>query len=98
MINLAIEPPNSKWTDLRSHRVWLLRQAEALFSFFEGQIINPLGGFNDLDDEGRPTAPRYGAPGKPARYLFSTTRIIHAFSIAHLMGRPGAEVIINHGM
>ena len=98
MISLAIEPPNSKWTDLSSHRVWLLREAEALFSFFEGQVINPLGGFHDLDDEGRPTAPGYGAAGKPARYLFSTTRIIHAFSIAHLMGRPGADVIINHGM
>ena len=98
MISLAIEPPNSKWTDLSSHHVWLLREAEALFSFFEGQIINPLGGFHDLDDEGRPTAPGYGAAGKPTRYLFSTTRIIHAFSIAHLMGRPGADIIVDHGM
>ena len=101
MINLAIEPPNSKWTDLSSHRVWLLREAEALFSFFEGKTINPLGGFHDLDDEGRPTASGYGAAGKPARYLFSTTRIIYAFSIAYLMGRPGADIIakwISYGM
>jgi sulfoquinovose isomerase len=60
--------------------------------------MNPLGGFYDLDDEGRPAAPGYGAGGKPARYLFATTRIVHAFAIAHLMGRPGADVIVDHGM
>jgi mannose/cellobiose epimerase-like protein (N-acyl-D-glucosamine 2-epimerase family) len=75
-----------------------LREAEALFSFFEGKIINPLGGFRDLDDGGPPTAPGYSAAGRPTRYLFSTTRIIHAFSIAHLSGRPGADVIVDHGM
>jgi sulfoquinovose isomerase len=98
MTSLAIEPPNSKWIALPSHRGWLLREAEALFSFFERQIINPLGGFHDLDDEGRPTAPGYGAAEKPTRHLVATTRIIHAFAIAHLMGRPGADVIVNHGM
>ena len=77
---------------------WLSRQAEALFAFFERNIVNPLGGFHDLDDFGRPTPPGYGAGGSPARYLFSTTRIVHAFSIAHLMGRPGADVIVDHGM
>ena len=98
MINLAPELPNHKWTSLASHRNWLLREAEALFSFFERNIINPLGGFYDLDDKGRPTAPGYGAAVKPARYLFATSRIIHAYAIAHLMGRPGADVIIDHGM
>jgi hypothetical protein len=46
---------NRKWTALASHRAWLLGQAEKLFSFFERQI-NPLEGFYDLDDGGRPTA------------------------------------------
>ena len=91
-------PRNSKWTALSSHQAWLLQQANDLFAFFERRIVNPLGGFHDLDDEGRPTAPGYGAGGAPARYLFATTRIIHAFSIAHLMGRPGADVIVDHGM
>ena len=89
---------NRKWITLASHRAWLLRQAEALFSFFERGIINPLGGFYDLDNEGRPTAPGYGSADKPARYLFATSRIIHAYSIAYLMGRPGADIIIDHGM
>jgi mannose/cellobiose epimerase-like protein (N-acyl-D-glucosamine 2-epimerase family) len=75
-----------------------LRQADGLFDFFEREILNPLGGFYDLDDAGKPVAPGFGAGGKPARYLFNTTRIIHAFSMAHMLGRPGADAIVDHGM
>jgi sulfoquinovose isomerase len=67
---------NRKWIALSSYRTWLLSEAEKLFSFFERRIINPLGGFDDLDDEGRPTAPDYGAADKPARHLFATSRTI----------------------
>ena len=98
MISVAPKASNRKWIALPSHRAWLLREAEALFSFFERRIINPLGGFYDLDDGGRPTSTGYGAAGKPARYLFGTSRIIHAYAIAYLMGRPGADVIVDHGM
>jgi N-acylglucosamine 2-epimerase (GlcNAc 2-epimerase) len=42
--------------------------------------------------------PGYGAAGKPARYLFTTSRIVHAYAIAYLTGRPGADIIIDHGM
>ena len=94
----AISPSNNKWVALPSHRAWLLKQAEELFDFFERSIINPLGGFYDLDDEGRPAPPGYGAGETPARYLFATSRIVHAFAIAHLMGRPGAADIVDHGM
>ena len=94
----AISPPNNKWVALPSHRAWLLKQAEELFDFFERSIINPIGGFYDLDDEGRPAPPGYGAGETPARYLFATSRIVHAFAIAHLMGRPGAADIVDHGM
>ena len=98
MTTFAINPSRSKWVSLPSHRSWLLKQAEELFCFFENRIVNPLGGFFDLDDEGKPTVPGYGRGGAPARYLFATTRIVHAFSIAHLMGRPGADAIVDHGM
>jgi sulfoquinovose isomerase len=93
-----ITPHRSKWIALPSHRAWLLKQVEDLFAFFERRIVNPLGGFYDLDGAGRPTAPGYGAGGAPARYLFATTRIVHAFAIAHLMGRPGAADVVDHGM
>jgi mannose/cellobiose epimerase-like protein (N-acyl-D-glucosamine 2-epimerase family) len=98
MTPLAIGRQESKWIALPSHQAWLQRQAESLFAFFERNTINPLGGFYDLDDEGRPTAPGYGANLPPARYLYATTRIVHAFAIAHLMGRPGAANIVDHGM
>jgi len=98
MTPFAVTPPTRKWVDLPSHRTWLLQQANDLFAFFERQIINPLGGFHDLDDEGRPAAPGFGSGATPTRYLFATSRIVHAFAIAHLMGRPGADVIVDHGM
>ncbi len=98
MTPFVINPPITRWIDLPSHRAWLLQQANDLFAFFERYILNPLGGFHDLDDKGRPTAPGYGAGGPPARHLFATTRIVHAFAIAYLMGRPGADVIVDHGM
>jgi sulfoquinovose isomerase len=98
MTSFTVNPPGPRWAKSPSHRAWLLAQAESLFAFFERAIINPLGGFHELDDEGRPTAPGYGAGGQPSRYLFATTRVVHAFAIAHLMGRPGADVIVDHGM
>jgi mannose/cellobiose epimerase-like protein (N-acyl-D-glucosamine 2-epimerase family) len=51
---------------LANHRAWLLGHAQKLFSFFERRLINPLGGFYELDEEGRPTAPGYDAADKPA--------------------------------
>jgi sulfoquinovose isomerase len=98
MMPFAVTPPTRKWVDLPSHRAWLLQQANDLFAFFERQIINPLGGFHDLDDEGRPAAPGFGSGATPTRYLFATSRIVHAFAIAHLMGRPGADLVVDHGM
>ena len=94
----AISPPDSKWVSLQSHRAWLLKEAEELFRFFERRVINPLGGFFDLDDDGQPTPPGYGGGGLPTRNLFATARIVHAFAIACVMGRPGAEAIVDHGV
>jgi hypothetical protein len=67
-----------------------LGQAERLF--FERRLINPL------DEEGRPTAPGYGAADKPSRYLFANSRIVHAYAIAYLIGRPGTDIIVDRGL
>jgi len=98
MTPFSLGAPGSRWAALPSHKRWLLDQANSLFAFFERRIVNPLGGFHDLDDEGRAAPPGYGAGGPPTRYLFATTRIVHAFAIAHLMGRPGADMIVDHGI
>ncbi len=82
-----------KWTALPYHRTWLLGQASALFDFFERELIDPSGGFHVLDDAGRAVV----AP-KPPREIYITTRMVHCFAIARLMGRPGAERFIDQGM
>ena len=87
----------AKWTMLPSHRDWLFRQANDLFSFFEKRSIDPLGGFFDLDDEGNPMSSGI-PPGVTSRPIYTSARMIHSFAIAYLLGRPGADVIIDHGM
>ena len=81
----------AKWTTFRDHRRWLVDQADALFGFFEPHSIDPAGAFFSLDDHGGPIA---GSP----RELHNTARMIHCFAIARLMGRPGAERFVDHGM
>ena len=54
--------------------------------------IDPAGGFHSLDSSGRPLA------GVTERPLHATTRMVHCFAIAHLLGRPGAADFVDHGM
>ena len=81
----------------RRHRHWLLGQANSLLDFFQDSL-NPSGGFHDLDTAGRPMPAGFPAGSRPARQLHATTRMVHCFAIAHLMGRPGADAVIDHGM
>jgi sulfoquinovose isomerase len=98
MPSLALTPSTRKWVTLPSHRTWLSRQTEDLFAFFERQSVNPLGGFHELDDAGDPL-PIGVPPGRrPDRQLHVTTRMTHCYAIAHLLGRPGAEALVDHGM
>jgi mannose/cellobiose epimerase-like protein (N-acyl-D-glucosamine 2-epimerase family) len=86
-----------RWTTLPYHRAWLTDQASRLFEFFEPHSINPAGGFFSLDERGRPiAASTSGSP--PAREIHATTRMVHCFAIAQLLGRPGAEMFIDQGM
>ena len=78
------------WREQPYHRDWLMRQAGALFDFFQFRSRNPKGGFFELDDT--------GAPAGGLRQLHATTRMIHCFAIGHLLGRPGADAMVDHGM
>ena len=75
-----------------AHRAWLAAQAEALFNFFQPNLIVTSGGFANLDERGRPM------PAERVRPLHETTRMVHCFAIAHLLGRKGVDDIIDHGM
>lgn len=81
------------WSDLTYHRRWLLDQAEGLMDFFQYRAINPKGGFYDLDDEGRPLP-----NANPVRGIHASARMVHCYSIAYMLGRPGAGDLIDHGM
>ena len=79
-----------------AHRAWLMRQATGLFAMFQRAAINPTGGFFALDTIGNAIAPT--APSGSVRYLHETTRMVHCFAMAHLLGLPGADRMIDHGM
>lgn len=78
------------WRNSPTHRQWLQQQAGALLDFYQFKSINPAGGFFELDERGQPQ--------KSPRQLHATTRMVHCFSIAHLLGRPGADALVDHGM
>ena len=79
-----------------AHRIWLVDQARSLFGFFQFSMVNPAGGFFPLDNNGKPM-PAAGTGGV-VRQLHDTTRMVHCFAMAHQLGLPGADRIVDHGM
>lgn len=80
----------SPWRHRSYHRHWLMDQANRLFDLFQANAVNPKGGFFDLDATGKP----FGN----LRQIHATSRMVHCFAIGHLLGRPGAGRIVDHGM
>ncbi len=95
---MPLKPPAQmqKWVTLTGHRTWLAARANDLLNFFEGASIDPAGGFRDLDDHGRPLASVAEVPY--SRQVQAVSRMVHCFAMARLMGRPGADRMIDHGM
>ena len=83
----------SAWQKRPFHRQYLMRQANDLYDFFEAASINPKGGFFELDDEGMPLE-----EDNSVRQIHVTTRMIHCAVVGSLIGRPGSDEIIDHGM
>jgi len=89
-----LPPSNSgQWSARPFHRQWLMRQANNLFDFFQSASINPKGGFYDLDNAGKPLA-----TDNAIRQIHGTTRMVHCYAIGSLIGRPGSDEIVDHGM
>ena len=80
------------WLDDPNHRRWLRREADLLFAFFEIDSLDPAGGFFALDGSGR------AIPTERERPVHATTRMVHCYAIGHLLGRPGAADLVDHGM
>ena len=86
-----------RFTTLTAHRLWLIDNARALFEFHQRPSFNPAGGFFSLDENARPLPPKPGHKGAN-RHVHDTARMVHAFAIAHLLGLPGADRIVDHGL
>ena len=94
MDSVELNPPGlGNWQTRPYHRGWLMQQADALFDYFQSRTVYAGGGFVDLDAEGKPLN-----PDNPVRPIHSTGRMVHCFAIASLLGRPGADEIVDHGM
>ena len=86
-----------RFTDRAAHRQWLISEALDLIALFQRSALNPEGGFFTLDTNGAPNPPARADAGD-VRQLHDTTRLVHCFAIAHLLGLPGAERFVDHGM
>jgi sulfoquinovose isomerase len=83
---------STSWLDDANHQRWLRQEADALFAFFEGESVDPAGGFFSLDDFGRAMV------AVEERPLHVATRMVHCYAIGHLLGRPGAAEVVDHGV
>jgi mannose/cellobiose epimerase-like protein (N-acyl-D-glucosamine 2-epimerase family) len=63
---------------------------DRLLTFAEGSRV-PGGGFGYLGDDGRVL------PGRPQE-TWIVARMTHVFGLAHLLGRPGADELVRHGV
>ncbi|MBX3570234.1 MAG: AGE family epimerase/isomerase [Rhizobiaceae bacterium] len=90
-LSFASSAPGS-WRDRARHRAWLSEQANILFDQFDPAALNPRGGFFDLDADGAPLS------GNAVRPIHTTARAVHCYVIGSLLGRPGSDRMVDHGM
>ncbi|MGW7574943.1 AGE family epimerase/isomerase [Streptomyces sp. NPDC054765] len=69
---------------------WLTQEAARLLSFAP-HPLHPQGGFAWLNDDG---SPRLDAPV----HTWITCRMIHVFALGQILGQPGAEQTVQHGV
>src|SRR3954447_22774790 len=68
----------------------LAAETSRLLDFAE-RSRHPDGGFAWLNEDGSPDLER-------PRELWITTRMTHCFALGHLLGRPGAAELVDHGL
>lgn len=91
------ETDGSRFVTRQEHRQWLLGQVTGLLDFFQPNLINAAGGFNVLDNAGQPMPAKSGQ-SSVERQLHDTARMVHCFAVAKLIGRKGADNLVDHGM
>ncbi len=81
------------WRKRPYHRQWLYDEANRHYEFFQVSSFNPRGGFHELDNAGRPLS-----PDNAVRQIHVTGRMVHSFVMGSLMGRPGSDEMVDHGL
>jgi sulfoquinovose isomerase len=78
-----------RWSNTPAHARWLEAETDRVFRF--AAPSRNADGFGWLDNVGRldPAA---------STYLWVTARMTHSFALAALMGRPGANPLVDHGL
>lgn len=78
------------WLSNPAHHRWLEAEADRLFDFAAASK-DPRGGFGWLAESGARDETRDVE-------LWITCRMTHSFSLAAMMGRPGAAALVDHGI
>lgn len=91
------ESLDTRFIDRAVHRHWLISEALSLIRLYQRSAFNPAGGFFTLSTDGSPLLPAQNGGGA-VRQLHDTTRMVHCFAVARLLGLPGAARFVDHGM
>lgn len=78
-----------KWFNTLSHNRWLEQETDRIFSFGKNAAV-PTG-FGWLGNSGQVRADM-------GTHLWITARMLHVYSVAASMGRPGAYQLVSHGI
>jgi mannose/cellobiose epimerase-like protein (N-acyl-D-glucosamine 2-epimerase family) len=84
--------PGPQWIDNRHHHAWLASETDRLLDFYRFTASDDeRGGFWWLGDDRRPLR-HHG------KELWINARMVHAFAIGSLLGRPGCARLVEHGL
>lgn len=91
---MPANPENAmSWRQRPYHKFWLAEEANRHFEFFQILSLNPKGGFHELDNAGNPLN-----ADNAVRQIHVTGRMVHCFVMGSLLGRPGSDEIVDHGL
>ena len=78
-----------KWFNTLSHNRWLEQETDRIFDFGKKSVV-PTG-FGWLGNKGQ-------IKEEMGTHLWITARMLHVYSVAAAMGRPGAYSLVDHGI
>ncbi len=78
-----------KWINTRSHNTWLDNETDRIFEFGRNSVVP--NGFGWIGNNGN-------VREEMGTRLWITARMLHCYSLAALMGRPGAYDLVEHGI